>query len=157
MRIRAVAAAIGLLCGVGLGVAAPQARAEGPAMDGVYLYADEDGGSGTWTVSTTCNPSCVAHVTTALGRSFDAPLIDGQYVNSRTIPDGLTCPLYVMGDFAVDGGDHPVSVVQWWNPITLSGEVHFYPSFGVVSDVPHVSPNCYTDEHHQRFTLTKVG
>lgn len=65
--MKASATAVALLFGVGLGVAAPQAKAEPPAMDGVYLYADDDGGKGTWTVSTTCSPSCVAHVTTAQG------------------------------------------------------------------------------------------
>lgn len=155
MRMKASAAAVVLLFGVGLGAAAPQAKTEPPAMDGVYLYADDDGGKGTWTISTTCSPSCVAHVTTAKGGSFDAPLIDGQYVNSRTIPDGLNCPLYVMGDFLFDGGYHPVSIVQWWDPVTLHGEVHFTPYSKV--DIPHVPPNCYIVDHHQLFTLTKVG
>ncbi|AYE99464.1 hypothetical protein C0J29_31455 (plasmid) [Mycobacterium paragordonae] len=155
MRTKASATAVVLLFGVVLGAAAPQAKAQPPMMDGVYLYADDDGGKGTWTISTTCSPSCVAHVTTAGGGSFDAPLIDGKYVNSRTLPEGLNCPLYVMGDLLLDGGYHPVSVVQWWDPVTLSGEVHFTPYTDV--DIPHVPPNCYIVDHHQLFTLTKVG
>jgi len=155
MRIKVLVAAIGLLLGVAPGVVAPQARAESPMMDGVYLYADADGGTGTWTVNTTCSPDCIAHVTTALGRSFDAPFIDGRYVNSRTIPDGLDCPLYQMADSLWDPGSHPVSVVQWWDPITLKGEVHFTPAGQV--DFPHSPPSCYIVEHHQLFTLTKAG
>lgn len=155
MRIRVSGATIGLLLGVGLGVTAPQAKAYEPAMDGVYLYIDEDGGTGTWTVNTTCNPDCIAHVTTALRRGFDAPFVDGRYVNSRTIPDGLDCPLYQMADSLWDPGDHPVSVIQWWDPITLRGEVHFTPAEQV--DYPHTPPSCYIVEHHQVFSLTKVS
>src|SRR5258708_36940248 len=70
----------------------PIAWAESPTMDGVYHYADEDGAVGTWIIRTTCTPDCVAHVTTAPGRGFDAPLIDGRYTVTLTGPAADTRP-----------------------------------------------------------------
>lgn len=51
-----------------------------------------------------------------------------------------------MADSLWDAGSHPVNVVQWWDPVTLNGEVHFTPSGKV--DFPHSPPNCYIVEHH---------
>lgn len=148
MIIKAFPAAITLLFGLGLTAATPQASAEAPTMEGVYHYADEDGDVGTWTVATTCSPSCVAHVTTRTGRSFDAQLVDGRYVNSRTIPEGLQCPEYMVGELFLGGGSHSVDVIQWWDPIALTGEVDFMHS---------AVPPCYLDDHHDKFTLTRIS
>lgn len=148
MTSKAFPAAIALLCGLGLS-APPQAAAELPTMNGVYNYSDEDGDVGTWTVTTTCNPSCVAHVTTGSGRSFDARLENGRYVNSRIIMDGLECPPYFIGELVLGGRSHPVNVTQWWDPATLTGEVDFAHASGVAP--------CTLDDHHDRFTLTRIG
>ena len=149
MRKKAFPAAIALVLGMGLSAAPPYARAEVPSMNGVYHYADEDGDVGTWTVTTDCNPSCVAHVTTGSGRTFDAQLENGRYVSSRIIMDGLECPGYFVGDLILVGRSHPVSVTQWWDPTTLTGEVVFaHPS--------SVAP-CTLDDHHDRFNLTRIG
>ncbi|MDP7704107.1 MULTISPECIES: hypothetical protein [unclassified Mycobacterium] len=148
MRFNIFPASIALLFGLGLG-AAPQAAAENPTMNGVYHYADEDGDSGTWTITTTCSPACVAHVTTGSGRSFDARLENGRYVSNRIIMDGLECPSYFIGELVLGGRSHPVNVTQWWDPATLTGEVDFaHPS--------SVAP-CTLDDHHDRFTLTPIG
>lgn len=147
MRITALPVALAVLAGLGLGVAASPAAAEAPTMDGVYHYADEDGDVGTWTIRTTCNPQCVAHVTTEPGRGFDARLENGRYVNSRMIQDGLECPAYLVGEVLFPARNHPVDVIQWWDPVTLTGEVDFL----------HGSPPCHLDDHRDRFTLTPIG
>lgn len=71
--MKASAAAIALLFGVGLGAAAHRPIRKLHRWTVSNLYADEDGGRGMWTV--------IAHVTTALGRRFDAPFVDGRDVN----------------------------------------------------------------------------
>ncbi len=147
MRLRAVPATVSLLVALGLSAAPPQARAEAPTMDGVYQYADEDGDVGTWTIRTDCSTTCVARVMTGPGRGFDAQLVDGRYVNSRTVPEGLRCPTYQLGETLWDGGHHSVDVIQWWDPVTLTGEVDF---------LYHSAP-CYNDDRHDTFTLTRVG
>ncbi|WP_205876273.1 hypothetical protein [Mycobacterium camsae] len=149
MTSKAFPAAIAVLVGLGLSAAPPRAEAEVPTMNGVYHYADEDGDVGTWTINNTCSPHCVAHVTTGSGRSFDARLENGRYVSSRTIMDGLECPPYFIGELVLGARSHPVNVTQWWDPTTLAGEVDFaHPS----SVVP-----CTLDDHHDRFTLTRIG
>ncbi|OBK28944.1 hypothetical protein A5634_19240 [Mycobacterium asiaticum] len=125
------------------------ARADSPAMDGVYTYLDDDGFAATWTVRTTCSPDCVAQVTTTPGHGFAAPLINGRHTVTRTVPDGVTCPEYFLGDNGSTwgGGMHPVTVHQSWDPRTLVGEVDF-----VDSPAP-----CGIPDPHDTFTLTKVG
>ncbi|WP_205875532.1 hypothetical protein [Mycobacterium camsae] len=115
-------------------------------MNGVYSYVDEDGDFGTWTIATTCDPNCVAHVETGPGRGFDAVLVDGVYTVNRSVPAGLSCPDYMLGETLWDAGEHPVQVLQWWDPATLQGEVHF-----LASTAP-----CEIGDHHDRFTLTPV-
>jgi hypothetical protein len=133
---------------VGTFAATPLARAEdGPAMNGVYTYLDDDGDAGTWTISTTCDPGCVAHVMTGPGKGFEAPLVGGIYTVNRSVPTGLSCSDYVMADIVWDAGEHPVQVRQWWDPVTLKGEVHF-----LASTAP-----CEIGDHHDRFTLTPIG
>ena len=140
------AAAIVVVMGGGVAIA-PPARAEAPAMNGVYLYTDEDGDVGTWTISTTCAPNCIAHVATGPGKGFDAPLVGDVFTVNRSVPAGLSCPDYVLADSVWDAGDHPVQVWQWWDPLTLQGEVHF-----LATTAP-----CDIGDHHDRFTLTPIG
>lgn len=136
----------GILGATAFGAIAPVARAESDEMNGVYSYMDEDGDFGTWTIATTCEPTCVAHVVTGPGRGFDAVLVNGVYTVNRSVPAGLSCPDYILGDTLWDAGDHPVQVWQWWDPATLKGEVHF-----LASTAP-----CEIGDHHDRFTLTPV-
>ncbi|MDP7704942.1 hypothetical protein [Mycobacterium sp. TY815] len=136
-----------ILAVMGAGATAPVAHAEGPEMNGVYSYVDEDGDFGTWTVNTTCAPTCVAHVATGPGRGFDAVLVDGVYTVNRSVPAGLSCPDYMLGDLLWDAGEHPVQVWQWWDPTTLKGEVHFLATTGP----------CEIGDHHDHFTLTPAG
>jgi hypothetical protein len=145
----AVIAAAAVACGLGVCSTAPPARAESPPMDGVYAYADEDGDTGTWTIRTTCTPGCVAHVTTGPGRGFDAPLVDGRFMATRVVPDGVYCPGYHFQEdfYYYFEGSHPVVVTQWWNPLTLTGEVDFLST----------SAPCGLSDPHDRFTLTKIG
>ncbi len=146
MKINALTAAIALWSVLGLCATPPIAWAESPTMDGVYHYADEDGAVGTWIIRTTCTPDCVAHVTTAPGRGFDAPLVDGRYTITRTVSEGATCPVYSVGDFNLYGGStHPVTFIQWWDPVTLTGEVDFLET----------SAPCGLPDLRDRFTLTK--
>jgi hypothetical protein len=118
-------------------------------MDGLYTYADEDGVVATWAIRTTCTPGCVAHVTTAPGHGFDAHLVNGRYTTTRVVPEGASCPAYTVGDNGAlfDGGSHPVTVYQWWDPATLTGEVDFL-------DTP--AP-CALHDQHDTFTLTRIG
>ncbi|MHA7649110.1 hypothetical protein ACX9NE_04950 [Mycobacterium sp. ML4] len=147
MKIPALAAAIAVF-GLGICAVAPSAWAEDDhVMNGVYSYRDDDGGLGTWTVRTSCNPNCVAHVTTASGRTFEASLVNGRYVNVRTIPDGIDCPLIQIGDTLADPGNQAVEVRQWWDPVTLIGEVEFN----------YDSSPCHVGDYHDRFTLTEIG
>lgn len=127
----------------------PLAVAEGPATDGAYRYVDEDGDTGMWFIRTTCTPHCVAHVSTEPGHGFSAPLVNGRHTVTRTVPDGVTCPSYYLGDNgSLWGGDtHAVTVHQWWDPRTLSGEAHFV----------HTAAPCGIPDPHDTFTLTRVG
>ncbi|SOJ56522.1 hypothetical protein MSIMFB_04001 [Mycobacterium simulans] len=149
MRCKTLVAATAVFAGVGSCATPPLARAEVSAMDGVYTYADEDGVVATWAINTTCTPRCVAHVTTAPGQGFDAPLVDGRYFVTRTVPEGAICPAHIPGDGGSphDASQHPVTVNQWWDPITLTGEVDF-----LESPAP-----CGLGDWHDRFTLTRVG
>lgn len=119
--------------------AEPLATADNAKMDGVYQYADEDGDTGTWTINTTCRQVCVAHVWNAPGQGFNAPLIDGQYTVTRTIPEAGIC--------SNDLSQHPVTVNQSWDPLTLTGVAIFLDS----------SAPCGLSDPHDAFTLTKVG
>ena len=117
MRINTFIAAIALFASAGLCAPAPLAgAADDTKMNGVYSYADEDGLTGTWIITTTCTPGCVAHVKTALDSGFDAPLVNGRYTVTRTVPEGAVCP---------DNSQHPVNINQSWDPATLIGEVDF--------------------------------
>lgn len=147
MKINAFPAAMALLFGLGLSAAPPNAVAEVPSMNGVYHYADEDGDVGTWTITTTCNPRCVANVTTAPGHGFEAHLENGRFVTTRVVPDGLECPHVFMNEMWLGGGTHEVVATQSWDPVTLTGEVHF----------SHTAPPCTLDDQHDRFTLTRIG
>lgn len=149
MNIRMIVTAAFIFAGMGLSVTTLLARAEVPAMDGVYAYADEDGVTGTWIIRTTCTPGCAAHVTTGPGRGFDAPLVDGRYIVTRVVPEGAVCPAYTVGDNGAwfDGGAHEVTATQWWDPRTLTGEVDF-----LRSPAP-----CGLGDLHDRFTLTRIG
>lgn len=147
MKITAVSAAIVIFSGLGICAATP-AWAEDPTTNGTFLYHDEDGDTGRWTITTNCAPDCVAHVTTATGREFDAALIDGRYTSTRTIADAVTCPGFTAGDYGrwIPASTHPITVTQWWDPQTLVGEVDFYD---------HSGP-CGLADHHDRFTLTRI-
>jgi hypothetical protein len=149
MRIHASIATLALLLGSFLSSTTPIAAAEVPAMDGTYHYADEDGDVGTWIIRTTCTPGCVAHVTTGPGQGFSAPLINGRFTVTRTVPEGLICPAFTVGDNGslFDGGMHPVNVKQWWDPLTLAGEVDFLDS----------TAPCGLKDLRDSFTLTKFG
>ncbi|WP_096289589.1 hypothetical protein [Mycobacterium ahvazicum] len=119
--------------------AEPLAAPDDTKLNGVYHYADEDGDTGTWTINTTCKQVCVAHVTTAPGQGFNAPLIDGQYSVTRTIPEAAICPN--------DNSLHPVTVQQSWDPLTLTGLAVFLDS----------TAPCGLTDSHDIFTLTKIG
>ncbi|WP_264061478.1 hypothetical protein [Mycobacterium angelicum] len=150
MKISRIMAATAVFAGAGLCATGPVVKAEVPAaMDGVYTYADEDGVTATWIIRTACTPGCIAHVTTGPGRGFDAALVDGRYTVTRTVPEGAVCPSYTVGDNGswFDGGAHPVTVTQWWDPLTLAGEVDFLDS----------PAPCGLGDRHDHFTLTKVG
>lgn len=147
MRIKAFPATIALASGLVLSTLPPHANAEAPMTDGIYHYADEDGDVGTWSITTTCSPRCVANVTTSPGHGFEAHLENGRFVNTRVVPDGLECPTYFMNELWLGGGTHAVVATQSWDPVTLTGEVHF----------SHASPPCRLDDQHDRFTLTRIG
>jgi hypothetical protein len=149
MWMKRLLAAVAVSSGALLGALAPVASAEVPGGEGVYTYLDNGGVSATWTIRTTCTPQCVAQVTTAPGYGFSAPLVDGRPTATRTVPDGVTCPAYQLGDngSSWDGGTWPVTVHQSWDPRTLRGEVHF-----VESPSPCGIPN-----PHDTFTLTRIG
>jgi hypothetical protein len=139
MRIKTLMATAGIVAGAGLCTPAPLAgAADEMKMNGVYSYADEDGLVGTWIIHTTCSPSCVAHVSTSLENGFDAPLVDGRYSVTRTVPEGAVCP---------DTSQHPVDVAQWWDPVTLTGEVDFLST----------TAPCGLDDRHDSFVLTRIG
>lgn len=148
MKVITFAAAAALATALGVSTAPPSAQAESPTLAGVYLYADEDGDTGTWTIRTSCTPDCVAHVTTSSGRTFEATLVDGRYTNTRTIPGGVTCPGHTAGDFGrwIPASEHPVNVTQWWDPVTLVGEVDFF----------NEAAPCALADRSDRFTLTRL-
>lgn len=142
MKIGVVVAATTLLASVlspPASQAEPLAAADDLKMNGVYHYADEDGDTGTWTISTTCKQVCVAHVTTGPGQGFNAPLIDGRYDVKRTMPAGAIC--------SNDLSQHPVTVDQWWDPLTLTGVAIFLDS----------TAPCGLSDPSDTFTLTKIG
>ena len=151
MKINECTAAVALLAGLGFCATTPTAGAEEvPLMNGVYHYADDDGDVGTWTIRTRCTPGCVAHVTTSPGRGFDAPLVDGRYTVTRTVPEGVSCTSYGHGweGMGTYVSTHAVTITQWWDPVTLRGEVDFLDTTAPC--------NLHNDEH-DRFTLTKFG
>jgi hypothetical protein len=147
MRMKRLLAIVAVLSCSLLGTVASPARAEVPVGEGVYLYLDTGGGSATWHIRTTCTPQCVAQVTTAPGHGFAAPLINGRPTVTRIVPDGVTCPLYQVGELLAGGGTWPVTVHQSWDPRTLRGEVYF-----VESPSPCGIPNS-----DGTFTLTRIG
>jgi hypothetical protein len=61
------------------------------------------------------------------------------------------CPGYttIVGETpaSVDGGEHPVTVNQWWDPRTLTGEVDFLET----------SAPCGLHDLRDTFTLTRIG
>lgn len=139
MRINTFMAAAAIVAGAALcAPAAPAGATDETRMNGVYSYADEDGLNGTWIIKTTCTPSCVAHVSTALDAGFDAPLVNGRYTVTRTVPEGAVCP---------DNSQHPVTVNQSWDPQTLTGEVDFLET----------SAPCGLGDQHDDFVLTRIG
>lgn len=144
MRIHTFIAATALFAGALLWAPAHRASAEPLAsgddtkMNGVYHYADEDGGAGTWIIRTTCTPGCVAHVSTSMEGGFDAPLVNGRYTVARTVPEGAVCP---------DSSQHPIDVNQSWDPLTLTGEVDFV----------NTTAPCGLDDNRDVFTLTRIG
>lgn len=148
MRTSAVLAAFAISSGAWLG-AAPLAQADAPMMQGVYDYVESDGVAGTWTIKTTCAPECVAYVTTTPGHGFAAPLVNGRHTVTRFVPDGVTCPSYMLGDNGSlwDGGTYGVTVRQWWDPRTLAGGVNFLDS----------SSPCGIPNPYDSFRLTKVA
>jgi hypothetical protein len=104
MRINTFIAATALFAGaVALPAPLASAAADDAKMNGVYHYADEDGGHGTWIVHTTCTPGCVAHVSTSMDSGFDAPLVNGRYTVNRSIPEGAICP---------DNSQHPIDLTS---------------------------------------------
>ena len=117
-------------------------------MNGTYRYADEDGDFGTWVISTSCTLGCVAHVTTSPGRGFDAALVDGRYTNTRSVPEGVTCTAYGWEGIGTQTSTHAVTVTQWWDPATLTGEVDFLDT---------TAPCGVHEDPRDRFTLTRIG
>lgn len=142
----AVLATIGLLSGAWLG-AAPLATADAPVTNGAYRYTDQNGNVATWIIRTECTPGCLADVTTSPGHGFTAPLVNGTYTVTRTVPDGLTCPLYPVGEILLGGGRYPVVARQFWDARTLHGGVDYL-------DTP--AP-CPIANLHDTFTLTPIG
>ncbi|MCV7030627.1 hypothetical protein [Mycobacterium sherrisii] len=144
MRISAVLAGFSAFAAIAT-LPAPSAAAEPLTaveelkMNGTYRYADEDGDTGTWTIDTTCRQVCVAHVWTGPGQGFNAPLLDGRYIVTRTIPEAAIC--------SNDLSQHPVTVQQSWDPLTLNGVAIFLDS----------SAPCGLNEAHDTFTLTKLS
>lgn len=147
MRMKIILAIVAVACGSLLGAVTPPARAEILVGEGVYAYLDTGGGYGTWHISTACTPQCVAQVTTAPGHGFAAPVINGRPTVTRIVPNGVTCPLYQVGELLADGGTWPVTVHQSWDPRTLRGDVYFVDS---------PSP-CGIPNSHSTFTLTRIG
>lgn len=147
MRANLLVAAAALACFAFATASVPPARADSQAMGGVYTYRQADGSSGSWTIDTACTPNCVAYVTTSHGHGFAAPIVHGRASVTRTVPDGVTCPLYPFAESLWGGGSYPVTVNQSWDPHTLAGEVDFV-------DTP--AP-CGIAAPHQTFTLTKVS
>lgn len=145
MRTRNVVTAIALLFGTWF-MAVPTATAEATVMNGTYRYTDENGNAGTWTIANACTAGCLAYVTTSPGHGFTAKLLDGVYVTTREVPDGLRCPLYFVGDTVLGGGTYSVVVHQWWNPRTLTGAVDYL-------DTP--AP-CGVSNLHDTFSLTPI-
>lgn len=144
MRIATFIAGVTLFASLAISLAPtapaePRGTVDELKMNGVYHYADEDGDTGTWTINTTCRQVCVAHVWTAPGQGFNAPLIDGQYTVTRTIPEAAIC--------SNDLSQHPVTVRQSWDPLTLTGVAVFLDS----------SAPCGLIDPHDTFTLTKLN
>lgn len=148
MKIVSLRAVLAISCGLGLFAAAPTARAENPVMtDGHYAYTDEDGVVATWSITTTCTPGCVAHVSTGPGEGFDAPLVNGRYAVKRVVPEGAFCPPYIVGETIFGSTQHPVHVYQWWDPATLAGEVDFLET----------AAPCGLHDLRDSFTLTRIN
>ncbi|QLL06166.1 hypothetical protein [Mycobacterium vicinigordonae] len=147
MKLDLRVAGISILCLALCGMQAPLARADGPIMEGVYAYQEEDGSAATWTINTTCAPDCVANVTTSPGHGFAAPVINGRPTVTRVVPDGVSCPTYQLGVDILGGGDWPVTVRQSWDPRRLVGQVDFL----------NTPAPCGIADPHQSFTLTKIG
>ncbi|OBK12582.1 hypothetical protein [Mycobacterium asiaticum] len=148
MGKKTVVAAVALSFAALFSARLPSAAAEVPEMQGVYAYTESDGVAATWTITTTCAPGCVAHVTTSPGHGFNAPLVNGRHTVTRSVPDGVTCPAYLLGDNGSlwSGGTWPVTVRQWWDPVSLNGGVEFLDS-----PSPCGIPNPRTS-----FTLTPI-
>ena len=123
------------------------ATADAPAMNGAYRYTDQNGNVTTWIIRTECTPGCFANVTTSPGHGFTAPLVNGMYTVARTVPDGVTCPLYPVGETYLGGGRYPVVVRQFWDARTLAGGVDFLDS----------PAPCGIPTPHNTFTLVKIG
>jgi hypothetical protein len=144
MRTNTLLAGIALAFCAFLGTA--PANADAPPTDGAYRYLDASGNAGTWTIRTACTPNCLAYVTTSPGRGFTAPLTNGKYAVTRTVPDGVTCPAYFVGETPVGGGTYWVVVHQWWDPSTLTGGV----------DYLQTAAPCGLPIAHDTFTLTRI-
>ncbi|OBJ51704.1 hypothetical protein [Mycobacterium sp. 1423905.2] len=127
--------------------AAPLASAEVRPADGVFTYTDDNGVQATWTIRTTCAPQCVAQVTTGPGQSFSAPLVNGRHTVTRTVPQGVKCPLYAFADSLWGGGTYPATIDQSWSPQTLTGDVNYLQS----------SAPCSIADLHDSFTLSRIG
>lgn len=145
MRVKSALAVIAIL-GSGWSEAMPSALAEVPVMNGMYRYTDENGNAGIWTIANACTTGCLAYVATSPGHGFTAALLDGVYVTTRVVPDGVRCPLYFVGDTAFGGGTYSVVVHQWWNPRTLAGAVDYLDT----------AAPCGVENLHDTFTLTPI-
>jgi hypothetical protein len=139
-----VSAAITVGCFVG---GAAPANAHAPSTDGAYRYLEGDGSAGTWIIRTACTPRCAAYVTTSPSYGFTAPLTNGKYTVTRTVPDGVTCPPYYVGDTPLGSSTYSVVVHQWWDPGTRTGGVDY-----LQSPAP-----CGIPIAHDTFTLTRIG
>ncbi|MHA7649491.1 hypothetical protein ACX9NE_06930 [Mycobacterium sp. ML4] len=146
MRIQTALATIAIVFGAALG-AAPLAWSDAPVLDGTYRYSDENGHATTWLIRTDCAHGCLAYVTTSPGHGFTAALINGSYIVTRTVPDGVTCPLYPVGESLFGGGTYPVVVRQTWDARNLTGEVNY-----LETPAP-----CGVANQHDTFTLTRVN